>query len=57
MHHRFTTWRDGANRTCWTCTHATGYDGVHLWCKQHRLVVTSPCPWWEREPGVDEAER
>jgi len=37
--------------------HSIGYDGVHLWCDQHRLVVVDPCGWWQREPGCDEAER
>lgn len=43
--------------SCCTSAHATGYDGAHLWCTQHRLVVTSPCPWWERGAGCDEPER
>lgn len=49
---QFSPWRDAPERSCWTCAHATGYDGVHLWCRQHRLVVLTPCGWWERGQGV-----
>jgi hypothetical protein len=52
-HQHFTPWADGPERSCWTCTHAIGYDGVHLWCQQHRLVVIDPCGWWERGAGCD----
>ena len=46
-------WSAGEERRCATCAHATGYDGVHLWCMEHRLVVVDPCGWWQREPGSD----
>jgi hypothetical protein len=49
----FSPWTSGPARSCSTCAHATGYDGVHLWCTQHRLVVVDPCGWWLREPGSD----
>ena len=51
-HKYFTPWQDGGERSCWTCTHSLGYDGTHLWCQQHRLVVVMPCGWWERGAGV-----
>ncbi len=53
----FTPWTDSADRSCWTCAHSTGYDGVHLWCVRHRLVVVFPCACWERGAGCDEPER
>jgi len=49
----FTPWTDGAERSCWTCAHAIGYDGVHLWCQRYRLVVVQPCGLWQREAGCD----
>jgi len=52
----FTPWRDAANQSCRTCARSIGYDGVYLWCEQHRLVVTSPCAWWERDAGCDEPD-
>jgi hypothetical protein len=52
----FTPRTVSTDRSCWTCAYATGYDGVHLWCEQHRLVVTSPCAWWERGAGCDPGE-
>ncbi|MGE5130361.1 MAG: hypothetical protein ACM3IK_12050 [Sphingomonadaceae bacterium] len=52
-HRHFSPWTQSAERSCRTCAHATGYDGVHLWCTQHRLVVIDPCGWWMREPGSD----
>jgi hypothetical protein len=39
----FTPWAADDKRNCWTCARSTGYDGVHLWCKLHRLVVVPPC--------------
>jgi len=53
----FTPWKDSAERSCWTCAHATGYDGVHLWCTRFRLVVIDACGCWERGAGCDERER
>ena len=53
----FTPWADGADWSCWTCAHSTGYDGEHLWCEQHSLVLVAPCGWWERGAGCDEPER
>ena len=29
----FTPWRDHGDRSCWTCAHATGYDGVRAMAK------------------------
>lgn len=52
----FTPWIANDTRTCRTCSHATGYDGVHLWCTQHNLVVVDACAWWMREPGADEQQ-
>jgi len=52
----FTPWTGGAERSCWTCAHATGYDGVHLWCERFRLVVIDACGCWERGAGCDPAE-
>ena len=52
----FTPWTGSADRSCWTCAHAIGYDGVHLWCERFRLVVIDPCGCWERGSGCDKAE-
>ena len=52
----FTPWTGSAERSCWTCAHATGYDGVHLWCTRFRLVVIDACGCWERGAGCDEPE-
>ena len=49
----FTPWTGSAERSCWTCTHAIGYDGVHLWCQYFKLVVIDQCGRWEREAGCD----
>ena len=48
----FSPWGD-ARLTCATCAHSVGYDGTHLWCEKHRIVVVMPCGAWEREPGAD----
>jgi len=53
----FTPWRAADDRSCWTCAHAIGYDGVHLWCERHRVVVAFPCPCWERGARRDERDR
>ena len=55
-HQHFTPWIANDQRSCWTCRHAIGYDGVHLWCQHFRLVVIDPCGVWEREAGCDSAE-
>ena len=49
---RFTPWTVGTDRGCWTCAHAIGYDGVHLWCQRYRLVVIDPGGCWERGHNV-----
>jgi hypothetical protein len=39
-----------------TCRFSIGRpDGLHLWCKRHRLVVVFPC-WWERESGTEQRQ-
>jgi len=48
----FSPWRDD-KRACATRAHSLGYDGTHLWCELHRIVVVMPCGAWEREPGTD----
>jgi hypothetical protein len=52
----FTPWTANDVRGCWTCAHATGCDGVHLWCERFRLVVIDACGSWERGAGCDERE-
>jgi len=52
-HQLFTPWVDSAERSCWTCTRAMGYDGVHPWREQHRRVVVDACGYWERGAGCD----
>lgn len=49
----FSPWRGSEARACATCTHSIGYDGTHLWCQKHQLVVVYPCGWWERGAGCD----
>jgi len=50
----FTPWQAwDETRTCWTCAHSIGYDGVHLWCQRAQLVVVIPCGSWERRAGCD----
>ena len=52
QHRHFSPWGD-AQKVCATCTHSLGYDGTHLWCQFHRIVVVMPCGSWEREPGTE----
>jgi len=52
----FSPWTDNDQRSCWICAHVSGYDGVHLWCVRHRLVVVDASPWWARGAGCDEPE-
>ena len=49
----FSPWLEAPDRSCWTCTNAIGYDGIHLWCERARMVVVMPCGRWERCPGSD----
>lgn len=61
MHHAsltryFNPWDGMEKRSCWTCVASVGYDGNHLWCRRHELVVVMPCGLWEREAGCDEPE-
>jgi hypothetical protein len=51
-HRHFSPFRD-AQQTCATCRHSIGYDGTHLWCESHRIVVVMSCGVWEREPGTE----
>jgi hypothetical protein len=55
-YHFFTPWQDADSRSCWSCTHSTGYDGAHLWCERFRLVVIGACGCWARGAGCDERD-
>ncbi len=51
----FNPWRDGLERDCRTCTYSAWYDGTHMWCEWHRIVVVMPCGCWKRGAGCDES--
>jgi len=50
-HFPFTHWTNSADRSCWTCAHAIGHDGVQLWCERFRIVVIDARSCWERGAG------
>lgn len=55
--HHFNPWHAFADsRSCWTCQHSIGIDGVHLWCERARVVPNGPCGNWQRGAGCDERE-
>ncbi len=50
-HFPFTHWTNNADRSCWTCAYAIGYNGVQLWCERFRIVVIDARGCWERGAG------
>lgn len=50
-HVPFAHWTNNADRSCWTCAQAIGYDGVQRRCDRFRIVVIDARSCWERGAG------